>query len=41
MEEEAFEEIKNLLTNALVTAYFAKDATRLITNASPVGLEQS
>ena len=38
-EEEAFEEIKKLLTNAPVMAYFAKDAkTRLVTDASPVGL---
>ena len=38
-EEEAFEQIKNLLTNAPVMAYFTKDAkTRLVTDASPVGL---
>ena len=38
-EEEAFEQIKKLLTNAPVMAYFAKDAkTRLVTDASPVGL---
>ena len=31
-EEEAFEQIKKLLTNAPVRAYFAKDAkTRLVT----------
>lgn len=38
-EEEASEEIKKLLTNAPVMAYFAKDAkTHLVTDASPVGL---
>lgn len=38
-EEEAFEEINNLLTNVPVMAYFTKDAnTRLVTDASPVGL---
>ena len=38
-EEEAFEEIKKLFTNAPVMAYFTKDAkTRLVTDASPVGL---
>ena len=38
-EEEAFEQIKGLLTNAPVMAYFTKDAkTRLVTDASPVGL---
>ena len=38
-KEEAFEQIKKLLTNAPVMAYFAKDAkTRLVTDTSPVGL---
>ena len=38
-EEEAFEQIKKLLSIALVMAYFAKDAkTRLVTDTSPVGL---
>jgi len=38
-EEEAFDEIKKLLTNVPVMAYFAKDAKpRLVTDASPVGL---
>ena len=38
-EEEACEQIDNLLTNAPVMAYFIKDAkTRLVTDASPVGL---
>ena len=38
-EEEAFDKIKALLTNAPVMAYFTKDAkTRLVTDASPVGL---
>ena len=41
-DEEAFEQIKKLLPNAPVMAYFAKEAkTRLVTDASPVGLEQS
>lgn len=38
-EEEAFEEIKKLLTNAPVMDYFAKDAKAcLVTDASPVCL---
>ena len=38
-EEEAFEQIKKLLANTPVMTYFAKDAkTRLVTDASPVGL---
>ena len=38
-EEGAFEQIKNLLMNAPIMAYFTKDAkTRLVTDASPVGL---
>lgn len=38
-EEEAFEQIRNLLTNAPVVAYFTKnEKTRLVTDASPVGL---
>jgi len=38
-EEEAFDEIKKLLTNAPVITYFAKDAkTRLVTDPSPVDL---
>ena len=38
-EEGAFDQIKTLLTNAPVMAYFTQDAkTRLVTDASPVGL---
>ena len=38
-EEEAFEEIKKLLTNTPVMSYFTKDAkTRLVTDTSPVSL---
>lgn len=39
-EEEAFEQIKKLLTNAPVMVYFTKDAkTDLVTDASPVDLD--
>ena len=38
-EEEAFDQIKALLTTATVMAYFTKDAKiRLVTDAPPVGL---